>query len=211
MTRGMKDAKANVHGTSDGSQHESSEIGQEEKEEEEQEKEEETEKGKRRPDFDAVDSDALVNDMSLMIMTMNLSLKALFIITQCTYLINVATSYIQVYGTKKGNLVRVGSWDPNEKTVVVDSTLTGIAPQLYPFQVDSADHCETPFEAYQDISLVLQLYAESVGKTKSNLSIYDPYFCAGSVVNNLNTLGYSQVYNKCEDFMKTKERAASKL
>ena len=158
--------------------------------------------------FDAVDSNALVSDICPDDNDDELVVEGI-VYNSTMYLLDKRSNIVYSgVRDEEGNLVKVGSWDPNEKTVVVDSTLTGTAPQLYPFQVDSADHCETPFEAYQDISLFLQLYAESVRKSEANLSIYDPYFCAGSVVNNLNTLGYSQVYNKCEDFYENKGKGS---
>ena len=66
--------------------------------------------------------------------------------------------------------------------------------------MDELDHCETPFEAYKDISMFLELYAKSIGKTKATLSIYDPYFCDGSIKKHFARLGYHNVYNVKEDF-----------
>ena len=40
----------------------------------------------------------------------------------------------------------------------------------------------------------------SPGKAPKKLRIYDPFYCAGSVVKHLAELGFSQVYNKCEDW-----------
>jgi hypothetical protein len=37
------------------------------------------------------------------------------------------------------------------------------------------------------------------GKAPKKLRIYDPFYCAGSVVKHLTELGFPQVYNKCED------------
>ena len=56
-----------------------------------------------------------------------------------------------------------------------------VGSERFPFEVDDLDHYETPFEAYKDISLFLELYAKFIGKTKATLSIYDPYFCDGSI------------------------------
>lgn len=42
-------------------------------------------------------------------------------------------------------------------------------------------------------------------KPKQKLKIYDPYFCEGSVVKHLNRLGFTDVYNKNEDFYKVVE------
>jgi len=72
----------------------------------------------------------------------------------------------------------------------------------HPFKVESTDHCETPNVAYSDIAPVLEQLAISMGKTKETLKIYDPYFCAGGVKDHLNSVGFANVYNKCEDFYK---------
>lgn len=37
-------------------------------------------------------------------------------------------------------------------------------------------------------------------KTPESLSIYDPYFCAGSIITHLNGLGFTNVHNRNEDF-----------
>ena len=65
----------------------------------------------------------------------------------------------------------------------------------FPYKTDEDDHCETPLQAYADIQSIL----DALGKSKSSLKIYDPYFCNGSVVNHLKSLGYTNVYNKKED------------
>jgi hypothetical protein len=70
----------------------------------------------------------------------------------------------------------------------------------YPYEVIPDDHCETPLEAYQDISPLLQLIAQSIQKTSSSLSIYDPFFCEGSMVERMGSLGFTNVYNRKEDF-----------
>ena len=165
--------KANVEGSSDGSRHES--AGEKERKKKKKKTKKKKKKRKRAKDdqgFDAVDSHALVSDMCPGDNDDELIVEGI-VYNSTMYLLdkrsNVVYSGVR---DEKGNLVKVGAWDPNEKTVVVDSTLTGTAPQLYPFQVDSADHCETPFEAYQDISLFLQLYAQSVRKSKRQTSLY---------------------------------------
>lgn len=70
----------------------------------------------------------------------------------------------------------------------------------YPYPVEDADHCETPEAAYRDIAGVLEFLALRMGKDRSNLSIYDPFFCEGSIVSRLGALGFQNVYNRCEDF-----------
>lgn len=71
---------------------------------------------------------------------------------------------------------------------------------LYPYEVVPDDHCETPVEAYRDISQLFELYAQSIGKTKSSLAIYDPYFCEGNVILRMKEIGFDNVYNRKEDF-----------
>lgn len=76
--------------------------------------------------------------------------------------------------------------------------------QDFPFDVDSDDHCESPFNAYQDIQPILDKLVDIAGvKKKKKLKIYDPYYCNGSVKEHLDSLGYTNVYNKKEDCYKT--------
>ena len=70
----------------------------------------------------------------------------------------------------------------------------------YAFQVDDTDHCETPFDAYQDVLELLDQVAKSLGKNRSNLSIYDPYYCDGGVTKRLASLGFANVRNVNRDF-----------
>lgn len=79
------------------------------------------------------------------------------------------------------------------------ATLAGRRP-TYSFQVDDTDHCETPLKAYRDVGIVLQKIAESKGKDRSSLCIYDPYFCDGGVITKLASLGFSSVINRNRDF-----------
>ena len=69
----------------------------------------------------------------------------------------------------------------------------------FPYKTDEDDHCETPLQAYAHIKPILDALSKSMGKSKSSLKIYDPYFCNGSVVKHLATLGYTNVYNQKED------------
>jgi hypothetical protein len=68
------------------------------------------------------------------------------------------------------------------------------------FDVDQADHCETPFRAYQDILPVLDQIAKSCGKERQNLIIYDPYYCDGGIISKLKSLGCPNVINHNRDF-----------
>ncbi len=49
---------------------------------------------------------------------------------------------------------------------------------------------------------MLHLLALRLGKSNATLKIYDPYYCEGSVVLQLRSLGFSSVYNRNEDFYK---------
>jgi hypothetical protein len=70
----------------------------------------------------------------------------------------------------------------------------------YPYPVVADDHCESPLEAYQDIKPLLDIFTKSLSKEPAQLSIYDPYFCEGSVVQRLSAVGFPNVYNRKEDF-----------
>jgi hypothetical protein len=65
----------------------------------------------------------------------------------------------------------------------------------FPYPTNSDDHCETPLQSYKDILPVLT----ELCKCDGSLKIYDPYFCDGSVVKHLSSLGFDSVYNKKED------------
>lgn len=65
----------------------------------------------------------------------------------------------------------------------------------FPYPVDPDDHCETPEQAFRDIAIFLT----QIGAPKETLRIYDPYYCDGAVVNNLQSLGFPNVYNQKED------------
>ena len=73
----------------------------------------------------------------------------------------------------------------------------------FPYPVDPDDHCESPFNAYQDIQPILDKLVQILGKkSKEKLKIYDPYYCNGSVIDHLSSLGYTNVYNKKKDCYK---------
>ena len=70
----------------------------------------------------------------------------------------------------------------------------------HPFPADRQWHSETSLPAYQDVAPFLDLVASQLGKNRSTLSIFDPYFCAGTMKKHLGSLGFHTVYNECEDF-----------
>ena len=51
-----------------------------------------------------------------------------------------------------------------------------------------------------DVVPVLGALAAKMGKAPADLRIYDPFYCAGRVARLLAKLGFTNVYNKCEDF-----------
>mmetsp|Transcript_25844 Transcript_25844/g.76383 ORF Transcript_25844/g.76383 Transcript_25844/m.76383 type:complete len:576 (-) Transcript_25844:691-2418(-) len=89
----------------------------------------------------------------------------------------------------------------------------------FPYPTESDDHCESPLESYEDAAPLLTalrdiLKREKVGLHKlskkkrrtdklgdddEGLAIYDPYYCDGSVVSRLGSLGFDRVYNRKED------------
>jgi hypothetical protein len=81
-----------------------------------------------------------------------------------------------------------------------NSTITSL--NQYPYEVTNDDHCETPAAAYSDIMNILNQLAKSLGKSADSLLIYDPYFCEGSVIDRLSSIGFTNVYNAKEDFYK---------
>jgi hypothetical protein len=104
--------------------------------------------------------------------------------------------------TQDGFLRRVGVADTSGivKWDIETSELGSPGLPNYPFDVNPADHCETPLAAYRDISNVLEFLATSLGKTRESLIIYDPYYCNGAVKRHLSTLGFKTVLNQCDDF-----------
>lgn len=85
-------------------------------------------------------------------------------------------------------------------TVVATEVAVDEDEELYPYPIDSADHCETPVEAYSHIANILEMLAQSIGKTRASISIYDPYYCQGGMIQRLASLGFLNVYNKKENF-----------
>jgi len=77
------------------------------------------------------------------------------------------------------------------------------ATSTFPYEVDPDDHCESPLDAYEAIVPLLESFGRRLRKqSKSQLSIYDPYFCDGRVARHLESLGFPEVYNRKEDCYK---------
>jgi len=91
--------------------------------------------------------------------------------------------------------------DDNQKQETVEDETEDIPEIVYPFEIDPLDHCETPEIAHEQICQSLTyLCKEVLHKEKSELRIYDPFYCEGRVVSNLSKFGFTNVYNRCEDF-----------
>jgi hypothetical protein len=80
------------------------------------------------------------------------------------------------------------------------AVVTPAQAREHPFEVDTRDHAETPFEAYRDIEPLLFRLALELRKDKAKLRIYDPFFCEGSVKTHLARLGFTTVINENRDF-----------
>jgi hypothetical protein len=79
---------------------------------------------------------------------------------------------------------------------------------LWNFAVDYNDHFETPVIAYSDITPLLHTLSSLAGMADEELTVYDPYWCEGSVVGHLGSLGFKSVINRNRDFyMDIKKRA----
>lgn len=75
----------------------------------------------------------------------------------------------------------------------------GKVASCHPFESDPSDHAETPFVAYADVAPMISQLATALGKRPKHLGIYDPYFCEGSVIENLGSLGFDNVHNENTD------------
>lgn len=64
------------------------------------------------------------------------------------------------------------------------------------FSSDPDDHCETSFEAYEQVKPLLLELCKHLRKDAGNLRIYDPYFCTGQTKQLLASLGFTAVYNE---------------
>jgi hypothetical protein len=67
------------------------------------------------------------------------------------------------------------------------------------FESSFYDHFETPLQAYRDVEQLL----DSLGKDRKDLILYDPFYCRGSCVSHLHSLGFNSVINENVDFWKT--------
>jgi hypothetical protein len=95
-----------------------------------------------------------------------------------------------------GALPQDGSDGASQKKKTERATGSQTGGALHPFVHDPADDCETCFQAYQDICPFLTKLAQRLGKSKQELCIWDPYYCAGKVKVHLRKLGFTNVVNE---------------
>jgi hypothetical protein len=100
-----------------------------------------------------------------------------------------------VIGTAVKRKIELDRIGVNEMKRLEESGTLAISRPAFPYPTNPDDHCETPLQSYKDILPILTELCKSDG----SLKIYDPYFCDGSVVKHLSSLGFDSVYNKKED------------
>jgi len=79
-------------------------------------------------------------------------------------------------------------------------SVTPAVASAHPFETDAHDHAETPLAAYADIEPFLHYLSLRLKSNKAKLRLFDPYFCEGSAVKHLHSLGFQRVHNVNEDF-----------
>ena len=73
-------------------------------------------------------------------------------------------------------------------------------------QSAAADDRETPLRALEDVVPLLEHVARANRiAPAAALRVYDPYYCRGAVRRQLATLGFTDVYNRAEDFYAVKK------
>ena len=82
----------------------------------------------------------------------------------------------------------------------------------YPFETNYLDHFESPARAYEDLAPLLRrvavrLHGGNAGEASASerdccdrVSIYDPFYCDGAVVDRLANVGFPNVTHACVDF-----------
>ncbi|KAL3799736.1 hypothetical protein HJC23_010386 [Cyclotella cryptica] len=89
--------------------------------------------------------------------------------------------------------------DAISKMKQMEESMEGQEGPSFPYPTNPDDHCETPLQSYRDILCILDELCTVFSKNNETLQIYDPYYCNGSVVKHLESLGYTNVYNRKED------------
>ena len=116
-------------------------------------------------------------------------------------------SHIEIKEKNKNeSAASTGAQAPNETDIKQNKSeiplqVKKVKPSsLWNFVVDYNDHFETPKVAYSDITPLLNTVATALHKSASDLTIYDPYWCEGSMVEHLKDLGFPNVINRNRDF-----------
>jgi len=113
---------------------------------------------------------------------------------------DVTTKHSDDHEKTKSVTKAKASTDNTLSDVTTSSSTDSNTSLSFPYDVEPDDHCETPPNSYEDIAPLLQKL-KSIN-SNSDITIYDPYYCDGSVISNLSNLGFPNVYNKKEDCYK---------
>lgn len=71
----------------------------------------------------------------------------------------------------------------------------------HPFRANFNDHFETSFKAIRDVSSVVNEYRQILKPSApETFTIYDPYYCSGTVVDEWHRVGISKVIHENRDF-----------
>ena len=70
----------------------------------------------------------------------------------------------------------------------------------HPFVSHYNDHFETPFAATADLRPALDALCAHLGRTRTTLRVWDPFYCAGGMAQHLARLGFSAAIHRNEDF-----------
>lgn len=101
--------------------------------------------------------------------------------------------------------------DGSSNSVAPTAISTSHQHNRHAFETTALDHCETPYCAYEHIAPVLTAIAKHLNiHPASNLRIWDPYYCDGTVKQHLTTLGYPNVINDNVDFYKCIQKSNNK-
>jgi hypothetical protein len=74
----------------------------------------------------------------------------------------------------------------------------------FPYATDYNDHFETPLAAYQDVAPIIDWLSSGDGcersRSRSEVVLYDPYYCHGRTAVLLKELGYERIVHEKRDF-----------
>lgn len=84
----------------------------------------------------------------------------------------------------------------------MSNTLGEWGKKSFPYDTDYCDHFETPKRAYDDIAPLLDVLLSSTQTSKrTDVTVYDPYYCDGRSGRLIADLGF-QVKHEKRDFYK---------